>query len=171
MDYIVLFDVASKPHLYFNVPWLLVLVILMAFLIASEFKRDADAENFLTRNWTRIMVALVLIPMAWHVWQYESDRRRWTRQLARGHVSVVEGAISNVTKKHIGSKSPGTEVCFTVEDERFCYRTNESTPAMTSCPRIVPDLRVRMSYNSDKKPILRLEARRDSLEGINSCFE
>jgi hypothetical protein len=89
--------------------------------------------------------------------------------LARDHVSVVEGEVSNMTV--IRTRHSST-VCFYVQSEKFCITQSIATPAMDSCTtRIRPDLWVRVSYHYYGKPILRLEARRDSLDRVNGLLE
>jgi hypothetical protein len=169
MDYVVLFDVATKPRAWLEFPWPLVLVMLTGFLILGELERDTD-DGFLKRNRSRIIVAIVLIGLAWVVWSYETDRTRMIARLADGRVSVAEGEISNVTSRG-GSKS-GLAICFNVRTTKFCYHSSETTPVMNSCAMpIRPNLQVRVTYHDYNNRILRLEATKDSLDGVNAFLE
>ena len=170
MDYVVLFDVSTKPRSWVGWPSLIILVVFTLFLIWRERERD-PYDDFLKRNVARIIVAVVLISMASTIGLYETRRWRWIAQLASGHGSVVEGKISDVTVRGVSGKTPSVETCFTVESERFCFNSRQSTPATTSRAPVRPDLWVRVSYLPDGKPILRLEARRDSLDRLNDPVE
>jgi hypothetical protein len=166
MDYVVLFDVATKPRGWLDFPWPFFVAMLAVFFIVGELERDADEESFLKRNGSRLTIAIVLIVLALGVYSYETDRTRWIAQLARGHVNTVEGEVSNVTVKRAGKSS--SRVCFTVQSETFCYNTGETTPAMNYCAApISPGLWVRVSYHYYGNPILRLEAREEAVDPAN----
>jgi hypothetical protein len=170
MDYIVLFDVATKPSPWLDFPWPFSLVMLTVFFILGELQRDPD-DGFFKRNAMRIVVPIVLIGLALGMQSYETDRARYIGMLARGHVNTVEGEVSNVTIRRTSSKSNSVRLCFTVQSEKFCYNSGETTPALTDCSTISPGLWVRVSYHYYGNPILRLEATRDSLDRVNAAFE
>jgi hypothetical protein len=176
MDYVVLFDVATKPRAWTDPMWVMLAIMLAVVLIVAHFERSEQDEDpwIMTRlGWIRTGVAIGVMWLASGVWSYESDRTRWIALLARGQVSTVEGKVSNFTAAR-SSKGSHT-ICFTVEPERFCYNLGATSPEMTSCSTIRKDLWVRVSYHDyhhqDRNPILRLEARQDSLDLVNAFPE
>jgi hypothetical protein len=166
MDYIVLFDVATKPRAWLDFPWPFFVVMLTVFFIVGEFERDPSEDGFIKRNGSRIIVAIVLIMLAVGVYSYETDREKMIWDLANDNFSVVTGEVSNVT--YSGRRNRRT--CFTVASKSFCYDSAGTTPALNGCSiPISPDLSVRVSYKG--KHILRLEATQDSLDLVNAPIE
>jgi hypothetical protein len=122
VDYVVLFDVASKtrPWLLYVTPSIVLVIIVVLFVRLwngkepPEFIRGADSLFNLGAS------ALVLaVWMTLFVSSYESDRHTMVDALWDGRVARVEGVASVEVEKG----------CFSVREQRFCSSQRRTTPA------------------------------------------
>lgn len=152
MDYVVIFDVATKSRPWLWCAILAIMLVICAVNVTRGWKDWSAPSPLFTRGslWQDALgVLLFTVFLVGASVSYERERRAMIADLGQGRVSILEGVASVDFEKQ----------CLTVRDARFCPRTRNVTPAfdadfVRSGP-VQTGSWLRVSYQGNK--ILRLE--------------
>jgi hypothetical protein len=158
MDYIVLFDVATRRRPWFMIAMVLLFVV-ACFLSSRRALHDiSERGQWANKVLSWMGMAIAAFGLIAGCYTYERNRQGMIASLARGDVSVIEGVISSADKP----KMKGPE-CFTVQSRTFCYYRGVVGPAFNGGGGAIRQGRwIRVTYQ--RGSILRLETTNSAVD-------